>query len=597
MSTGKIELSVGAIKIADKYEIFTEEEIDNINKIPAIEDELEETVKFEIVGEGTTVPPISGGGSNYDDTEIREMIDEVNESLDDIVIYVSKFPRLELELNDSKRIQRAIDYCKNNNYKTLVLDDNKYVINGAIKIAEVKELNIKSSVNTIIQLDNNVATTSYLSMLLFEITSSSNIKIDGCNFYGNFGGQSTPHASATSFYRGFVVSNSDKIVFENCNFKNFKSNAINVLYKDWYKDSSTDYEVMKTRKGVHGLEIKKCIFNDVANALQVICSDSKGIKITDNDVNVVSEHAFSFYPYTTNIIIDNNTITNNAHVGIRCYGNSNVVITNNNIANTGIGISSDGYGTDNITNNIMIDNNVINTFNNVYSNGVGIGANGSHIAITNNKLSNTGEKGINISGYNINVSNNAVDNVGAFGIIIENNPNNNSIKIYNNNINHSGNVGIHTLNFSKANIKNNYITNCKRQLQISSSSFESGNYVCNFNYYFENKKGNAVVHKAPKLILPKDGKILSLSYEYEGDLSESGALLIIECYKNEDKIIDRRLNNSHLKRDTICFNQGVVDDELESTYFNKLDKIEFAIKPFNTANSFNVAINVYYELY
>lgn len=42
MSTGKIELSVGAVKIADKYEIFTKEEINNIDKIPDIEDEIEE---------------------------------------------------------------------------------------------------------------------------------------------------------------------------------------------------------------------------------------------------------------------------------------------------------------------------------------------------------------------------------------------------------------------------------------------------------------------------------------------------------------------------------------------------------------------------
>ena len=41
MSTGKIELSVGAVKIADKNEMFTEEEINNIDKIPAIEDEIE----------------------------------------------------------------------------------------------------------------------------------------------------------------------------------------------------------------------------------------------------------------------------------------------------------------------------------------------------------------------------------------------------------------------------------------------------------------------------------------------------------------------------------------------------------------------------
>ena len=50
MSTGKIELSVGTMKIANKYEIFTEEEIDAINnKIPeldervgVIEDEIDE---------------------------------------------------------------------------------------------------------------------------------------------------------------------------------------------------------------------------------------------------------------------------------------------------------------------------------------------------------------------------------------------------------------------------------------------------------------------------------------------------------------------------------------------------------------------------
>ena len=49
-SIEKIELSVGAVKIVDKYEIFTEEEIYNINgKVPeldervgVIEDEIEE---------------------------------------------------------------------------------------------------------------------------------------------------------------------------------------------------------------------------------------------------------------------------------------------------------------------------------------------------------------------------------------------------------------------------------------------------------------------------------------------------------------------------------------------------------------------------
>lgn len=71
MSTRKIELSVGAIKVGDKYELLTEEEIDNIDKIPEleervdiVEDELEKSLKFEVVGGGVAVPPISGGGSS-----------------------------------------------------------------------------------------------------------------------------------------------------------------------------------------------------------------------------------------------------------------------------------------------------------------------------------------------------------------------------------------------------------------------------------------------------------------------------------------------------------------------------------------------------
>ena len=67
MSTGKIELSVGAVKIADKNEMFTEEEINNIDKIP----ELDERVDV-----------------------IEDEIEEINSSLDNIANRIDNLPNI-----------------------------------------------------------------------------------------------------------------------------------------------------------------------------------------------------------------------------------------------------------------------------------------------------------------------------------------------------------------------------------------------------------------------------------------------------------------------------------------------------------------------
>ena len=104
MSTRKIELSVGSVKVADKYELFTEEEIDNINKIPEleervdiVEDEIEESLKFEIVGEGAIQLyvdkkkeikgyPITSPDRVIDENgvNIKEEIEEINSSLENM---------------------------------------------------------------------------------------------------------------------------------------------------------------------------------------------------------------------------------------------------------------------------------------------------------------------------------------------------------------------------------------------------------------------------------------------------------------------------------------------------------------------------------
>ena len=174
MSTGKIELSVGAVKIANKYEIFTEEEIDNIDKIPAIEDELEESVKFEIVGEGTTqlysdiekknkVYPITSPDRVIDENgvSIRDGIEEINSSLDKKVqnginvVYLSRLLGMNIESDFTYILQYALD-----NYGDVFIPNGIYYIKDTINIkcrnAKGIKIEGESCNNTVLQFDNNI---------------------------------------------------------------------------------------------------------------------------------------------------------------------------------------------------------------------------------------------------------------------------------------------------------------------------------------------------------------------------------------------------------------------------------------------------------
>ena len=80
MSTGKIELSVGVVKHADKYEIFTEEEIDAINnKIPELDKRVGD-IEDEIEG----INNINNKIPELDERVgvIEDEIEEINSSLD-----------------------------------------------------------------------------------------------------------------------------------------------------------------------------------------------------------------------------------------------------------------------------------------------------------------------------------------------------------------------------------------------------------------------------------------------------------------------------------------------------------------------------------
>lgn len=155
MSTGKIELSVGDVKIADKYEILTEEEIHNIdNKIPelegrviVIEDELEQSVKFEVVGEGSTVQlysdrekknkgyPITSPDRVIDENgvNIKEQLDNINNEINNKIN--NKIPELDERVgnieDEIEEINSSLDNTGTNsefgfNYKKqyVIIDNN-----------------------------------------------------------------------------------------------------------------------------------------------------------------------------------------------------------------------------------------------------------------------------------------------------------------------------------------------------------------------------------------------------------------------------------------------------------------------------------------
>lgn len=68
------------------------------NKIRKIDESLEQSVKFKVVGEGATVPPINGDGSYiYDDTEIRKLINETNTSLEHMANKIIELENIILE--------------------------------------------------------------------------------------------------------------------------------------------------------------------------------------------------------------------------------------------------------------------------------------------------------------------------------------------------------------------------------------------------------------------------------------------------------------------------------------------------------------------
>ena len=424
MSTGKIELSVGAVKIADKNEMFTEEEINNIDKIPVIEDELEETVKFEIVGEGTTVPPISGGGSYiYDDTEIREMINEVNESLDNTIqLYLDKKKEIKgypitspdrvidengVNIKDEiEEINSSLDNISiqldefivngESDYTNAFIRANAILSNGGTILLSCKEYNYSD----IITLSNNV---SLMCLNGYATLKALNLQ-KSCIKFGN-------NSRLENLILSSETTSRDSL---DTSTKLHTKNADNVRIRNVVIDGANSAGMLFNN--MTNFVIENCVVrNTKADGIHITNGCKNGI-VQNNFAYNVGDDGIACVSYlekgsqVENVVILNNIVDTTNARGISNIGSKNITIKNNNINGTnsaGIIVAHEsGYNTYSPVNTIIAENTITDFSKNFEHAGILITGFGDSdkvgTTIRSNAIDNTSastkRKGITVDG-------------------------------------------------------------------------------------------------------------------------------------------------------------------------------------------------------
>ena len=212
-----IQLYVDKKKEKKGYPITSPDRVIDENGVN-IKEKLKRSVTFKVVGEGTTVPPINGGGSDYDDTEIRELINETNTSLENLESEVNELKEGNINIDltnyvtpqmfgakadgvtdDTNAINQAIEYAGNNG--VVYIPEGKYIISSSMSstldeghrycaITVYQKENLKIIISpkahikhSVLPLDEIVTykTARYYPL---GIISSSNITVDGGVFEG-----------------------------------------------------------------------------------------------------------------------------------------------------------------------------------------------------------------------------------------------------------------------------------------------------------------------------------------------------------------------------------------------------------------------------
>jgi parallel beta-helix repeat protein len=228
--------------------------------------------------------------------------------------------------------------------------------------------------------------------------------------------------------------------------------------------------------------VSNCGPDTMRGAIDV--SDSKGFKVTQNTVtgprsvaiNTLVAHAYDYHNISNNqiynvsvgislqshdSIVQHNRIRNASSTGISVAGAQDTLFSNNNISDSGNGISlgsesqSDTISRNNINNcrhagiwltsgcqyTTITENNVTNTWGTIAGEGEGISVDGPFLnVVSKNTVINSTSDGISVVGDSQSVTDNYVANSGQNGIFVSGIPNN---------------------NYSSCYVSQNYVTNAK----------------------------------------------------------------------------------------------------------------------------------------
>lgn len=356
MSTGKIELSVGAVKYVDPNEIITEEEYNYIkNKVP----ELDGRVGV-----------------------IEDEIEEINSSLDNIVSDIKSYVIKNDEWNiyndgtnaieTTKNINKAIKHGKDNGYNYFILQKGTYLIDGVADstsgIKPSKNAGIYMYSNTTLDMSNDVVlkvnSNSSCTYALIQVTDKNgDITIKGGTLIGdrethNYNPSPNPRPTHEFGFGIYVDWNTKgNITIDGVNISEMTGDGIITASNNITIKNCT---------------VSKCRRNNIAIV------HGENIKIHDNNIfeaginmeksnGTAPRAGIDLEPYrevgggsdwVNNVFVYQNRFSNNVYSGVTNYNSEYVWINDNLFKNDTLNL---GYSAHNkVFNNLFYSDNNTN---------------------------------------------------------------------------------------------------------------------------------------------------------------------------------------------------------------------------------------------
>lgn len=531
----------------------------------SIKDKLKKTVRFDVVGEGETTPPIEG-----ELDKIKESVENINEQLD------NKADKSFVLSNEFNELQDGI----NNN----IHDINEFVFLE-------KEYPLTDSLNILrnVKLKGNGSITSTNTSLNYILSCENReyIEIDGLNIMSkNIRQTDTARGIVdiknvkrvvlrnlkitgeillnTSFgLSGINIENSENVIIENCEIKNVKNgirlNKVrNYIIRDNMitTDKTPSLWSESNTNMFYGVIIDNLIDNTLENTGTCNLKNNSGdiynnyffgwdITISSrfaNDSNIYNNRIFNTcFPITLDrndkVNVFNNNIdlslnkVSSCHLFIEVVATSNSNIYNNTLIGksrigTGIGV----YGDDTIKwFNEPINNQIYSNNIKLCNNGVTLSENSRFSKIYDNKIDEC-NNGILLEVNNINgseINRNVITNISYYGIAVNEKYSGvtDFVKVESNTIMNSKNSGIYgnnkNLGVSIIEFKNNYLFDNTVELGgvLKNNIFKSNTFKA------KSKTSNCII------LQDTSGEITMIdNYIYGVITLKSG--LIIKSFKN-----------------------------------------------------------------